>query len=248
MDHTRAHRAMTALVAAGVLFVSACGSAEDGSTSSPSTTAAAPSTSLSTGASSAAGAPTSGATAGSTTALSVSQSPAPSSDPTSAEDSSTTDSPDSATSVTSIESSVPDGTSGATATSQTPDSSNPTSEGEGVSVTDTAGLTVLARQLGCTAPKVQPAKAGSEGAKAGATAVASCTLDGTQYLLAATKNPAGVPGLIKSFASAVAGGKKVFYVVGPTWFALGSKTGKDAPEDVARAIQAKIGGEVNSTD
>ncbi|MEJ7647579.1 MAG: hypothetical protein WKF57_00815 [Nakamurella sp.] len=78
--------------------------------------------------------------------------------------------------------------------------------------------------------------------------MASCTLDGTQYLLAATKNTAGVPALIKSFSSSIAGGKKVFYVVGPTWFALGSKTGEDAPEDVARAIQAKIGGEVSSTD
>lgn len=248
MDHTRAHRVMTALVAAGVLIVSACGSAEDGSSSSPSTAAAAPSTSLSTGAGSATGAPTSGATAGSTTASSVDQPSAASSDPTSAEDPSSTDSPDSATSPTSTESSGPDGSSEATATSQTTESSSPTSGGEGVSVTDAAGLTVLARQLGCTAPKVQAAKPGSEGAKAGATAVASCTLDGTQYLLAATKNTAGVPALIKSFSSSIAGGQKVFYVVGPTWFALGSKTGEDAPEDVARAIQAKIGGEVSSTD
>lgn len=223
---------MTALAAAGVLFISACGSADNGS--SPSTAAAAPSTSPSTPAGSATGAPTSEAPAGSTTASSVDQTSAPSSDPTSAGDSSSVDSPDSATSPTSTESSAPD-------------SSSPTSEGE-VPVVDAAGLTVLARQLGCPTPKVQAAKPGSEGAKAGATAVASCTLDGTQYLLASTKNPAGVPALIKSFSASIAGGQKVFYVVGPTWFALGSKTGEDAPADVAEAIQAKIGGEVSSTD
>ena len=112
------------------------------------------------------------------------------------------------------------------------------------SVTDVAGLTKLAKKLGCVSPDVTAPKAGSSAAKLGGTAAAQCEVNGTKYLLAAGKNEASVPALVKSLMTSMGAPANSYYVAGPTWLALGSKTGDDAPKAIAEAIQAKIGGEV----
>ncbi len=135
-----------------------------------------------------------------------------------------------------------------TGTSSATSASAATSSVQAATATDVAGLTALAKKLGCTDPKVTAAKAGTDAAKAGATAATTCKGDGAEYVLAATKNPSGVAGLVKSFGDSVSGGSKVYYVVGPTWFALGSTDGNDVSESVAKSIQSKIGGEVKTLD
>ncbi len=243
MNRRNIRRVATTIMAAGALVISGCSSEQAGSVPATSSAAAAVSSVAGAVTSSGGAAVSNSASVGSTTAPAASGSSeasdsagSSSAAPTSAPASSTASSSPTAESSASVSTSSAAESSTATATSRV------------AAVTDVAGLTVLAKKLGCTAPAVKATKPGTPGDKAGATAVTTCKANGAEYLLAATKNPAGVPALVKVFGETVGGGSKVFYVVGSTWFALGTRTGNDAPESVAKEIQDKIGGEVKSVD
>lgn len=240
MNRPNGRRVLTTIMAAGVLVISGCSSDSAGSVSPATTPAAAAAPVAGTGTSAGSVAVTSDAATGSAAAPAGGGSSASSAAAGSGAVAPGTGAASSAAvSATTAASSTSARTSPAAGSSVAP-------SGDVGEVTGVAGVTALAKKLGCTAPVVKVTKPGSSAAKAGSTAAATCKANGAEYVLAAVENSAAIPGLVKTFAETVGSGTKVFYVVGPTWFAFGSRTGNDAPEDVAKVIQSKIGGQVKS--